>query len=55
MDALREKSVRLTGYLEFLLERGVADKVKVLTPGELTHAGPAVGRGAGRRPIRHQA
>jgi kynureninase len=32
MDPLREKSLRLTGYLEWLLEREVGDAVEILTP-----------------------
>jgi kynureninase len=32
MEPLREKSVRLTGYLEWLLEREVGDAVEILTP-----------------------
>jgi kynureninase len=33
MDALREKSLRLTGYLEFLLSR-LGEKVRVVTPAD---------------------
>jgi kynureninase len=32
MDRLRQKSVRLTGYLEFLLDRLGADRVGIVTP-----------------------
>jgi kynureninase len=32
MPALREKSQRLTGYMEFLLDRLCGDRVRVLTP-----------------------
>ena len=32
MEPLREKSLRLTGYFEWLLERELADSVEILTP-----------------------
>lgn len=32
MPALREKSLKLTGYMEFLLERLCGDRVRILTP-----------------------
>ena len=32
MEPLREKSLRLTGYLEWLLQRGIGDSVEILTP-----------------------
>jgi kynureninase len=32
MPAIREKSLRLTGYMEFLLERWCGSRVRVLTP-----------------------
>ncbi|MDE2070332.1 MAG: kynureninase [Gammaproteobacteria bacterium] len=32
MQRLREKSLRLTGYLEFLLDERLADEVEILTP-----------------------
>ncbi|HKT31147.1 MAG TPA: kynureninase [Gammaproteobacteria bacterium] len=32
MDRLREKSLQLTGYLEFLLDDQLADNVEILTP-----------------------
>ena len=32
MEPLREKSLRLTGYLEWLLEREIGDSVEILTP-----------------------
>ncbi|MET0619622.1 MAG: kynureninase, partial [Thermoanaerobaculia bacterium] len=34
MDPLREKSVRLTAYLEWLLQREIGDSVEILTPGD---------------------
>jgi kynureninase len=34
MDPLREKSVRLTGYLEWLLKHETADAIDILTPAE---------------------
>ena len=33
MEPLREKSLRLTAYLEWLLQREVGDSVEILTPG----------------------
>lgn len=32
MDALREKSIRLTGYLEFLLDQIRTDRISIITP-----------------------
>ncbi len=34
MEPLREKSLRLTGYLEWLLQRELGDAVEILTPGD---------------------
>jgi kynureninase len=34
MEPLREKSLRLTGYLEWLLARELADSVEILTPAD---------------------
>jgi kynureninase len=34
MEPLREKSLRLTGYLEWLLQRELADTVEILTPAD---------------------
>jgi kynureninase len=34
MEPLREKSLRLTGYLEWLLHRELADSVEILTPSD---------------------
>jgi kynureninase len=34
MEALREKSVRLTGYLEYLLATTAAERVDVITPSD---------------------
>jgi kynureninase len=34
MEPLREKSLRLTGYLEWLLARELSDSVAILTPGD---------------------
>lgn len=34
MDRLRDKSLRLTGYTRFCLERLCGDRVRVITPGE---------------------
>jgi kynureninase len=34
MAALREKSVKLTGYLEWLIAKELAGKIEVLTPRE---------------------
>lgn len=34
MDALREKSIRLTGYLEFLLRQMASNYVSIITPAE---------------------
>jgi kynureninase len=34
MEPLREKSVRLTGYLEWLLAREIGDSVRILTPAD---------------------
>src|SRR5262249_4955546 len=32
IEPLREKSIRLTGYLEWLLQREIGDSVEILTP-----------------------
>lgn len=32
MEALREKSLKLTGYLRFLLEENLADEIEIVTP-----------------------
>ena len=34
MEAIREKSLRLTGYLEFLLRERLGDRVEIWTPGD---------------------
>ena len=34
MEPLREKSLRLTAYLEWLLQREIGDSVEILTPGD---------------------
>ena len=34
MEPLREKSLRLTAYLEWLLQRQIGDAVEILTPGD---------------------
>jgi kynureninase len=34
MEALREKSLRLSGYLRWLLERVPGDRIEILTPAE---------------------
>ena len=34
MEPLREKSLRLTAYLEWLLQREIGDAVEILTPGD---------------------
>jgi kynureninase len=34
MQRLREKSTKLTGYLEFLLERAGSDRFTVITPSD---------------------
>src|ERR1700686_445982 len=34
MEPLREKALRLTGYLEWLLAREIGDSVEILTPGD---------------------
>ena len=39
MEPLREKSLRLTGYLEWLLEREVGDAVEILTPADPNRRG----------------
>ncbi len=39
MPVLREKSLRLTGYMEFLLDRFCGDRVRVLTPRDPTQRG----------------
>ena len=32
MDALREKSIKLTGYFEYLISQIVTDRIKIITP-----------------------
>jgi kynureninase len=39
MEPLREKSVRLTGYLEWLLRRDVGDAVEIFTPADPSRRG----------------
>ncbi|QXD15706.1 kynureninase [Rhodocaloribacter litoris] len=39
MTRLREKSVRLTGYLAYLLERRVPDRVRIITPADPAQRG----------------
>ncbi len=39
MDALRTKSLRLTGYLDWLLGQELADRVEIVTPREPGHRG----------------
>ena len=39
MEPLREKSLRLTAYLEWLLEREVGEAVEILTPRDPRHRG----------------
>jgi kynureninase len=39
MEALRAKSVKLTGYLQFLLDRAGADRFTVITPRETNERG----------------
>ena len=39
MEPLREKSLRLTGYLEWLLEREIGDAIEILTPKDPRHRG----------------
>jgi kynureninase len=39
MEPLREKSLRLTGYLEWLLRHEVADSVEILTPADPNRRG----------------
>ena len=39
MEPLREKSLRLTGYLEWLLEREIGDSVEILTPADPSRRG----------------
>jgi kynureninase len=39
MEALRAKSINLTGYLQFLLERGGHSKLTVITPRDLNERG----------------
>ena len=34
MEPLREKSLRLTAYLEWLLQREIGDAVEILTPAD---------------------
>jgi kynureninase len=39
LDALRAKSVSLTGYLEFLLRKTLSSECSIITPAEETHRG----------------
>ena len=39
MEPLREKSLRLTGYLEWLLRRDLADAIEILTPADPNRRG----------------
>ena len=39
MEPLREKSLRLTGYLEWLLQRDLGDSVDILTPADPSQRG----------------
>jgi kynureninase len=39
MEPLREKSIRLTGYLEWLLRREIGDAVEIFTPADPRHRG----------------
>ena len=39
MKMLREKSVKLTGYLEFLLSEISDDRISVITPSDLAQRG----------------
>jgi len=39
MKPLREKSLRLTGYLEWLLQKEVGDSVEILTPADPNRRG----------------
>jgi kynureninase len=39
LDALRAKSVSLTGYLEFLLREKLSSDFSIITPAEETHRG----------------
>ena len=39
MEALREKSLLLTGYLEYLLRRIPGDAYRILTPANPAHRG----------------
>ncbi len=39
MDALREKSIKLTGYFEFLIDELNNDKIKIITPSNLEERG----------------
>jgi kynureninase len=39
MEPLREKSLRLTGYLEWLLQREIGDAVEILTPKDPSQRG----------------
>ena len=44
MEPLREKSLRLTGYLEWLLQREIGDAVEILTPMRIRVTGDASSR-----------
>ena len=39
MPALREKSLHLTGYMEWLLQRELGDRIAVITPSEPSRRG----------------
>lgn len=39
MDALREKSIRLTGYLQYLVEQIPSRRYEIITPGDPTERG----------------
>lgn len=39
IDRLREKSVRLTGFLEFLLQRNLSDHIEIITPSDPAQRG----------------
>ena len=61
MRALREKSLRLTGYLEWLIDTQLSDTLEILTPREADRRGAQLslrvraGRAAGRALFEHLA